>query len=161
MLQIERLVSTLTRKLNWVAASGIILMMMLTSADVVLRLFRHPIPGTYEIVCMLGVVVISFSLAYTSAEKGHIAVEFLVQKLPPRMQAGITVFNNFVATILFALIGWQSIAYASSLKESGEVSLTLQMPMHPFVYGISIGCGLLCLVLTVEMVKSFRKMVEK
>jgi len=160
MLQIEKLVTILTRKFNWVAAGGIIIMMLLTSADVVLRLFRHPIPGTYDIVCMLGVVVISFSLAYTSAEKGHIAVEFLVQKLPPRVQAGIAVFNNFFATILFALIGWQSIAYASSLKENGEVSLTLQMPLHPFVYGISVGCGLLCLVLTLEMIKSFRKMVE-
>jgi len=40
--------------------------------------------------------------------------------------------------------------YAGKLRQLGEVSMTLQMPIHPFVYGISIGCGLLTLVLGIR-----------
>ncbi|OPX38483.1 MAG: hypothetical protein B1H13_11265 [Desulfobacteraceae bacterium 4484_190.3] len=131
-------------------------MMILTSADVVLRLFRHPIPGAYEIVGLLGAVVIAFSLAYTSAERGHIAVEFLVRKFPRKAQSFIAIANNLIGAALFGLIAWQSILYASDLKQSGEVSMTIQMPVYPFVYGIAFGCGLLCLLLLTESFKSLK-----
>ena len=36
--------------LNGVSAAAIALIMLLTCADVVLRLFGRPIPGTYELV---------------------------------------------------------------------------------------------------------------
>ena len=78
MVRFERFVLYLTHTFNWIAAGAVIAMMLLTSADVILRLFRRPITGAYEIVGLLGAIVISFSLAYTSVEKGHIAVEFLV-----------------------------------------------------------------------------------
>lgn len=161
MFRIERITYLLTDRFNWVAAGAVVAMMCLTCADVILRIFRHPIPGTYEIVGLLGSVVIAFSIGYTSVEKGHIAVEFLVQKLPSRFQIYIDAFNDLFSTCLFGLITWQSIAYASDLKQSGEVSLTIQMPIYPFVYGIALGCGLLCLVLLLDFVKSLKRIGEK
>ena len=161
MFRFERLIYLMSNRLNWVAAGAIVAMMLLTSADVILRLFRHPIPGTYEIVGLLGAVVISFSLAYTSVEKGHIAVEFLVQRLPRNVQAFIEAINNFLGIFLFGVIAWQSILYAADLRQTGEVSMTVQMPTYPFVYGIALGCGLLCLVLIVDFFKSLKRIGEK
>lgn len=161
MFRIERITYFLTDRFNWIAAGAVVAMMCLTCADVILRIFRHPIPGTYEIVGLLGSVVIAFSIGYTSVEKGHIAVEFLVQKFPVRVQTFIDTFNDLISTCLFALITWQSIVYASDLKQSGEVSLTIQMPIYPFVYGISLGCGLLCLILLLNFVKSLKRIGEK
>jgi TRAP-type C4-dicarboxylate transport system permease small subunit len=161
MFRIERITYLLTDRFNWVAAGAVVAMMFLTCADVILRIFRHPIPGTYEIVGLLGSVVIAFSIGYTSLEKGHIAVEFLVQKFPVRVQTLIDTFNALISTCLFGLITWQSIVYASDLQQSGEVSLTIQMPIYPFVYGIALGCGLLCIVLLLDFVKSLIRIGEK
>ena len=161
MFRIERITYLLTDRFNWVAAGAVVAMMCLTCADVILRIFRHPIPGTYEIVGLLGSVVIAFSIGYTSVAKGHIAVEFLVQKFPVRVQTCIDTLNDLISTCLFGLITWQSIVYASDLKQSGEVSLTIQMPIYPFVYGIALGCGLLCLVLLLDFVKSLKRIGEK
>jgi TRAP-type C4-dicarboxylate transport system permease small subunit len=161
MFRIERITYLLTDRFNWVAAGAVVAMMCLTCADVILRIFRHPIPGTYEIVGLLGSVVIAFSIGYTSVAKGHIAVEFLVQKFPVRVQTFIDTLNDLISTCLFGLITWQSIVYASDLKQSGEVSLTIQMPIYPFVYGIALGCGLLCLVLLLDFVKSLKRIGEK
>jgi len=69
MFRFGKIITLLSRRLNWIAAGAIIVMMLLTTADVILRIFRHPIPGTYEIVGLLGAVVVSFSLAYTTVEK--------------------------------------------------------------------------------------------
>ena len=161
MFRLDKFINLLSYRFNWIAAGAIVAMMLLTSTDVILRLFRHPIPGTYEIVGLLGAVVIAFSLAYTSIEKGHIAVEFLVQKFPRNVQLFITAINDLFSSFLFGLIAWQSILYASDLKQSGEVSLTLQAPIYPFIYGIAAGCGLLCFVLILEFLKSLKRIGEK
>jgi TRAP-type C4-dicarboxylate transport system permease small subunit len=161
MFRIERITYLLTDRFNWIAAGAVVAMMCLTCADVILRIFRLPIPGTYEIVGLLGSVVIAFSIGYTSVEKGHIAVEFLVQKFPVRVQTYIDTLNDLISMFLFGLITWQSIVYASDLQQSGEVSLTIQMPIYPFVYGIALGCGLLCLVLLLDFVKSLKRIGEK
>ena len=44
--------------------------------------------------------------------------------------------------------------YAADLQAFGEVSMTLQMPVYPFVYGIAVGCWLLVLVLVVRVLKN-------
>ncbi|MCP4756347.1 MAG: TRAP transporter small permease [Proteobacteria bacterium] len=144
---------------NWISAAMIILMMVLTATDVVLRYFRHPIPGTYEIVGFLSALAISFALAFTAMEKGHIAVEFLVNKLPPRMQSATDVVNNLLASVLFGLIAWQSVLHGLRLMEKGEVSATLLIPVYPFVFGVAAGSALLCLVLFFDFLKSTKKVL--
>jgi len=148
--KLEHWVGYAARVCNWLAAGSVTAMMFLTVSDVVLRLFRRPIPGTYEIVGFLGAVFVSFSLAYTSVQKGHIAVEFLVEKLSKAAQSVVELVTTLVCALLFTIVSWQSILYANSLRATGEVSLTIQIPLYPFVYGISVGCGLLAMVLFVR-----------
>ncbi|HOO38685.1 MAG TPA: TRAP transporter small permease [Deltaproteobacteria bacterium] len=155
-LRIERFVARIAERVNWVAAAAVVFMMLITTADVIMRAFRHPILGTYEIVGFTGVVVIAFSLPYTSIQKGHIAVEFLVQRLPWLARVIINIINAFISIVLFAVIAWQCAKYAETMKISGEVSSTLQMPTYPFLYGISFGCLLLCVVLFIEFLRQFR-----
>ena len=150
----ERWIQSIARGFNWIAAGAVTAMMLVTVADVVLRLFRHPITGTYEIVGLLGAVFASFSLAQTSMEKGHIAVDVLIRKLSPRGQAAADSVNHAVCLLLFATITWQCIGYARDLRAFGEVSMTLQVPIYPFIYGIAVGCGMLCVVLALNLIQS-------
>lgn len=159
VLHLEKSVHPLARWFNWIAAGAVTAMMLLTCADVVLRIFRCPIPGTYEIVCLLGATFASFSLAHTTTERGHIAVDFLVQKLSPRNQLVVECINSIIGAVLFSVIAWQSILQALDLKAAGEVSMTLQMPIHPFLFGIAAGCGLLAVVLVCRFIELFSKLL--
>jgi len=156
----EKWVAKVAEAFNWVAAAAVAGMMVITCLDVVLRLFRRPIPGTYEIVGFLGAVFASFSLGYTSLHRGHIAVDFLVQKLGTRQQAVVDALNAFICSILFGLLTRQCLGYAADLKGAGEVSMTLQMPVYPFVYGLAAGCLLLSLVLAVQTFKSLIRALQ-
>ena len=146
---------------NILACAAVIAMMLLSTADVVLRMFGKPIPGTYELVGFLGTIIVSFALAFTTMEKGHIAVEILVEKLPQRAQFAIETFTNFVSFLVFGLIAYQAFIYALDIKKSGEVSLTLQMPIYPFIFGMALGFGLLFLMLIADFIKSLQRTVSK
>jgi len=148
------------RAFNILACIAVIAMMLLSTADVVMRLFGKPIPGTYELVGFLGTIVVSFALVFTSMEKGHIAVEILVEKLPQRAQLSIEAVCNLIGALLFGVIAYQAVLYALDMKQSGEVSLTLQMPPYPFIFGIAAGCALLCLLLVADFIKSVQRTID-
>lgn len=155
--QVNKQVFSISMTMNWLAALCVTAMMVLTCADVVLRLFRRPIPGTYEMVSLLGAMVVSFSLAHTSLKRGHIAVDFVMQKFSSKVQRVTDSISSFFCTILFGIISWHMVLYAVDLQESGEVSMTLQMPVYPFVYAVAAGCGMLCIVLLIRFIESFFK----
>jgi TRAP-type C4-dicarboxylate transport system permease small subunit len=151
----------LARKLDMVAAIAVVAMMSLTCADVVLRMFRRPIPGSYEIVSFLGAVAVSFAMAHTSAERGHVYVSLIVQLLSKRLQGIIETIISIFGIILFGLIAWQSVLYGMDCQRSGEVSLTLQVPFYPIIYGVALGAGVVCLVIMVDLVNAIAKLKDK
>ena len=157
----EKIASCAARILYWIAGAAIVAMMLLTCADVILRYFRMPIPGTYELVCFMGAMAVAFAMAHTSIERGHVAVSLVVRLFPERIQALIEVITSSFGFIFFAFLAWQSVLYASDLHASGEVSLTLQLPFYPFVYGIGLSAGAVCLVLLVDFFNNLTKMFGK
>ncbi|HPQ43150.1 MAG TPA: TRAP transporter small permease [Syntrophales bacterium] len=159
MVRLKKQLDNLSNAFNWLAAGAILIMMALTCADVLLRIFRHPIPGTYEIVGLMGTIGVSFALAYTTAQKGHITVEFLTDKMPKKARLMIVTVGEFFSTVLFGILAWQGILYAMDLKQTGEVSLTVEIPVYPFVFGIAIGCMLTCLVLATDFYKSLKRIM--
>jgi len=161
MQRIEKLLTTVSNRFNVVAAAAVVLIMALIVLDVVLRQFRMPISGTYDIVGLLGSLVISFSLGYTSIEKGHIAVEFLYDRLPERARFAVSAVNEAVGALFFSVLAWQCIVYALRLRTSGEVSPTIQMPTYPFVLGIALSCVLLALILAANCVRETRGIFRK
>ena len=158
---LEKLVQDLARKMYWVAGTAIVAMMLLTFADVVLRYFRRPIPGTYELVCFLGAVAVSFAMAHTTIEKGHVSVSFIVTLFPSRLQRLIECMTSCFGFFFFALIAWQSFIYANDLYASHEVSLTLELPFYPFVYGIGFSAAVVCLILLSDFIKNAMRILEK
>ncbi len=148
----DKNITQLAGWLNGFAALMVAMMMLVTCVDVFLRYIRLSIPGSFEIVGSLGALSIAFALAGTSLGKGHIAVEYLVGKFPKTTQKVIERINAFVAALFFLVITWQAVIHALDFKENGEVSMTLQMPVYPFMIGIAIGTGILSVVMLLQAV---------
>lgn len=141
---------------NWmhvVAAIALTFIMLLTVSDVVLRLFGHPIVGTFELVGLGGAVIIGFGIPITSWNRGHIFVDFMINWFPPMIRNGFNVVTRLVSMGLFVLIGWNLIILGNDLLRSGEVTLTRQLPFYPVAYGLAICCFIQCLVLICDLAK--------
>jgi len=143
----------ITRFLNIIAGISLTFLMLLTISDVILRFFRMPIVGTYELVAFAGAVVIGFSLPLTSWLRGHIFVDFAILKFPRNIRDAFNIVTRCMVLILFVLIGWNLLKYGLDLQRSGEVSPTLHIPFYPVAYGIGIACFVQCLVMVCDIVK--------
>ncbi|MCF8144990.1 MAG: TRAP transporter small permease [Deltaproteobacteria bacterium] len=175
MSSIERPVKTLVRYMYYVAGAALVLMMVITCVDIVLRLSVtlyarygwevlspfQPLPGTYELVCFLGSTAAAFAMAHTLVESGHVAVSVLVRLFSEKTQAVFQIVTSSMAFIFFGLLSWQSVVYAQKLKKWGEVSMTLELPYYPFVYGMALSAAAVCLVLLVTVISEGGKVGGK
>ncbi len=153
---------SLARRLDMIAAAAVFAMMSLTCVDVFLRyFFRMPIPGTYEIVALLGAVAVSFAMAHTLAKKGHVAVSLVVQLFPKWLQGIIECIISIFGITLFGLIAWQSVLYGMDCQRAGEVSMTLELPFYPIIYGVALSAMVVCLVLLVNLADALGKVRDK
>lgn len=134
------------------------LMLIVIVADIIgAKLFKWPIPGGIDIVGLLGVVVIAFAIAQTQVIHGHIEVEFFVMRLPEKARNVIAGIIYSLGMLLFVLLGWQSYDFGHTLQASGEVSMTVGIPVYPFVYGIAFSCIVVFLVLLLQYLKEVLK----
>jgi TRAP-type C4-dicarboxylate transport system permease small subunit len=147
------IVSRLSRWMNVISGVALIFMILLTVTDVILRSFRAPVVGTFELVAFSGAVVIGFSIPFTSWLRGHIYVDFLILELPLRARKIVNIFTRCLGIGLFLVIAWNLMMLGMELYDSGEVSPTLHVPFYLVVYGIGICCFVQCLVLLCDIVK--------
>ena len=121
----------LLKRLGGVCLMG---MTLLTCADVVGRYLGHPIFGSVEIVGFLATLTAALALPYTHEVKGHVGVEILVRLLSERTQAIIELCIHMVCLLLFTVVTWRLALYAATIRRSGEVSMSLELPTHVIIY---------------------------
>lgn len=147
-------IEKISRFLHRVAGVAIISIMLLTVCDVILRKLRMPFDWTYEVIPIFGVIAIGFSVPQTTLAKKHICMEFLMDKLPRVWQKSLIIINRSLGIIVFALFGWMSFPFGTSIWESGQYTQELQLPEYPLVYALGVCCFIVCLAL-------FRNLVQE
>lgn len=171
----ERRLKDLARYMYYIAGAAIVVMMVVTTTDVFLRFcvtlyakFQwsfleswKPIPGTYDIVAMAGSVAAAFAMAHTTVESGHVAVSLLVRLLTKKTQTIFKLVTDVLSALLFATISARCVIYARDLKESGEVTMTMQLPYHPFVYLLSISALAVTLVFLMAIKNDIQEVISK
>jgi len=138
--------------MDFVAGTVLVLIMLLTSLDVVLRYLGYPIQGSYDMVSFGAAFVIGFALPKTSWDKGHITVDLLVEKIP-NQKVIFDMVTRVMAIALFVIIGWNFIKLGASFVRTGEGTLTLGIPLYPVAFALGISAFFECLALVGDMIK--------
>ncbi|HQJ49828.1 MAG TPA: TRAP transporter small permease, partial [Verrucomicrobiota bacterium] len=131
----DQALRALVMALAYVACASLMVMVLVTSAEVVLRLFRLSLTGAYDIVKIAAAITIAAALPYTTAIKGHVAIEYFFHKLGRRGRIVVDALMRLAGMALFSLLAWGCVDYGHSLRTRGEVSMTLQLPIFwvPYV----------------------------
>lgn len=172
MRRFEPGIRRLAEYMSLIAGIAIIIMMLLSTADVLLRLVGplysilkykllkliQPIPGTYELVSFLGTVAAAFAIAHTSVKGGHVSVSLVTRLLPEKTRIIIQIITNTLALLFFGLLTWRSIIYALELKLYREVSMTLRMHYYPFVYGVAFASLVMGVVLITYIINDIKEL---
>jgi len=153
MARMLALIYRLCKLFDVVAEAALTFMMFLTVSDVILRSFRRPIVGTYELVAFSGAVVIGFSIPLTSWMRGHVWVDIVTSKCSRKTRDILNIATRCLVIALFIVAGWKLIKYGINLQRVKEVSMTLQMPFYPVAYGLGLCCFAQCLVVFSDILK--------
>ena len=150
MEKLTRLLRQVFWILNLVGGCALVGMMLLTSADVILRLLGKPILGCYELVGFLGALAISLPLAQTTIERAHVAVQLLVIRMSLMGRKVVFIVTSVMSLCLFSLIAFESVRYGNDMRVSGEVSPTLHVPFWPILYAIGVSAAIVCIICIID-----------
>jgi TRAP-type C4-dicarboxylate transport system permease small subunit len=143
-----------------VAGVALMVMVLVTTLDITLRLFRVSLPGAYDIVKMAGAITVAAALPYTTAIKGHVAIESFFHKLGRRGRIVVDTLMRLGGIALFSALAWQSVAYGNSLKTSGEVSLTMQLPVFWIPYVLAGSCAMVVLITVYHLLNPGKELIK-
>lgn len=155
MLVLDKVSKFLNQVLVFIAGCFLVTMVLLTCANIFLRIVWVPIKGTFELMGFFGAIVTAFALGYTQIKKGHISVDVLIGTFSKKTQKVFGIINDAICMIFFAFATWQISKYGTTLWKTGEMTETLRIIYYPFTFAVAFGCAALSLVFMVEMVKSF------
>jgi len=125
--------------LGIISAIALLFIVIVVMADVIGRFLGSGIRGSMDYVRLASAVVLGGSLPYTTAVKGHIAIEFLFRRISKVQKIIIDTISRLMMLTLFILIIYFMIKHGLSLYRSGEVTSTVQLPVYwvPFWLALS------------------------
>ncbi len=157
MVYLEKINQFLNKILMILGGVAVLFLMSLATVNVVLRFFFNaPYRGAYELVGFSGAIVIAFALGYTQRRKDHIVVDILTEKFPKRVNRILDGVNYLITMIFFALVSWQVFVWGMKVAKSGEVSETIKIVFHPFIYSVSLGFAVFSFTLLIDFLKNLR-----
>jgi TRAP-type C4-dicarboxylate transport system permease small subunit len=159
---IESKIDILSRLMGIVAICILVVMMLFTVLNVVMRaFFNSPIPGDVELIEVWMVCVGFLGLAWCALRGMHISVDLVVTFLPKRIQAVFDSFGYLVGLGICILIAWRSLEEGIANREMHNLSATLGFPIFPFYWVTTVGYGVLCLSILVLVVRSLSEAMKK
>lgn len=158
----EKVIALTSRVLNNIGMAFLILLMLVITADVLLRAtLNRPIRGANEISEFMMILVVYLAVAYTQRMKAHVSVDLLTSRFPQRAQAIVESVIYLLSLGICSMIAWQAFVYLKRLWDINRVSDILKVPVAPFSLVLAIGFIIFCLVLLLDFLHSLRKAITR
>jgi TRAP-type C4-dicarboxylate transport system permease small subunit len=85
-------------------------------------------------------------------------VELVVRLLSEKTQTIIDICTGLLSLVLFALVTWRMLIYARTMRESGEVSMNLELPEHLIIYVTAFCLLVFTLNILQDTINNIRKL---
>ena len=140
----KRLLETLCGLL---AASALFAVMMLTLVDVSGRkLADASVPGSLELTELLMVTVIFAGLPLVSLRGEHVVFDSLDPLLPRAVRRVQNLLVELFCSAALFGVAWLMWSKAGQMLEYGDTTAQLKISQGPFVYAMSVLCGVTGLI---------------
>ena len=144
---LQKIVYPASSAVSIIGMITLILMVLLTIAEVIARrFFNEPITGALSISSLGLVIFVFLTLAYCAVKGGHVELGILTSVFPKRVQAGIAALMYILTAGILGVAGWQLWVQAMRVQNAGQTSGPLEIVIYPFLYIASLGTLLVALV---------------
>ena len=158
----EKLNNIVTQIFGYASIIVLVAMMLLTVSDVFCRYaFNKPIMGTPEVVTLMMVTLGFVAIVLCTGKRTHIKVDILNKYIPSTAKAISEGFYALCGTGLFIFISWQNFVQAGVIRDTDNITQILDIPYYPFYLITSFSCGVVALLLFINMLLCIVKVVHK
>jgi tripartite ATP-independent transporter DctM subunit len=134
---------------NYAAAAVLLLIIVLTFVDVLLRyFFNKPIAGSVELVQFGMIILVFLGGAYCQLTKAHVGVDLVVTALSKKGQVVLNSITYFLYLGILVLIVIHTTLDSFWIAQEGQLTRTLLLPIAPVKFIIPFGCLLLLIVVS-------------
>lgn len=123
-------------------------------------LFNHPIQGDVELVQLGCAVCVASFLPYTQYQGANIIVDFFTANASERTQSWMDGLGTFILAISMGLITWRLALGGMTVKENGETSMLMAIPVWIPYFLMVPGLTLTTLVGIYQTIQHFSKAVK-
>jgi TRAP-type C4-dicarboxylate transport system permease small subunit len=139
--------------MDWIGGTVLVLMMLLTVTDVILRYLRRPVLGAYELVSLAGAVVIGCAMPYSSLQRIHVTLDIFLDDSHKIRTLVLQIITRIMGFMFFVVAGVNLIDMGTTLTKTNESTLTLCLPLYPIAYLLGICCFAECVVLLSHIIR--------
>lgn len=138
MSGVERVVS---RVLLLLAGLSLVLMSLLTAADVIGRSFKSPVPAATELTEIMMVIVVFCAMPVITRRENHIVIDILDFIVPATMRRIEAIVVNLVGAVAMLAVAWRVWLLSERAAQSGDFTAYLQLPLFPvFAFIALLSC---------------------
>lgn len=122
--------AALCRVFAGIGGFTLLAMMLMTVISVTKRsLFGPPIPGDYEMIEIGSAIAIFCFLPWCQSVGGNVLVDFFTQKARPRTNHLLEAVGDLIYLLIAALLLWRLWHGGMEMREYGEQSMVLRIPV--------------------------------
>jgi TRAP-type transport system small permease protein len=155
-----RIVRLVTMGMNILGMLILVLMMLLTAADVLLRyFFNSPIMGSTEVTEYMMVCLV-LGVPFCTLEGRAVSMTLVADRLPRRFQAFVDAFTNLIGFVAISFLSWQLYKEVVNSREIALSSQILNIPAAPFFGVLAFSMAMLAVSLLVVIAGDIRKGVR-
>lgn len=148
-------IHSLSLWMNRLATYILLLMMLLTVADVFLRYFMSkPILGSTEITEYMMVCLV-LGCPYCILARKAIRMQLFISKLRGRTQKLLEALTDAIGLVGMVFLSWQLLSELKFSFSSRVSSTILDIPSFPFVGVLWFSTAMICLTLCVNIMQDF------
>ncbi len=137
----------LSRWFGVIGAGLALLTGFMTFASVFMRaFFQSPIPGDVELTQMGIALAISMCLPWCQTQRGHILVDFFTQKSSAQSLRFMDSVGCLALAVLYGFLAWRTSVGAVSVREAGETTMIISLPMWWAYASLAPGLALSALI---------------
>jgi TRAP-type C4-dicarboxylate transport system permease small subunit len=152
------------RAAMWLAragAGGLAVIMVLTFCDVIGRyVFDAPIVGTVEVTELLMGMMVYLGVGLTTHARGHIRVDIVIDRLPPRVQGFLDVLTLAASIALVSAMCWHLWLKAGVTVEKNDLTQIWEWPVWPAAYVMAAASLLMVTSLVLQLGQAMRDLAR-
>ena len=129
--QAVRLAERVQRSQLWLAAGALLILMMVTVLDVLMRyLFTRPIRASLDTVEVMLLVFVFNGMAAAFFSRRHIVIDLLDGVLGARMTSVLIRIADILSVLCLLLLAWAMLLPASQAYQYGDAKMELPIPIY-------------------------------